>query len=135
MKKLCILLWVCLNISTFASSVCGKISEIRTPMDIQNDVVQSVLVITRTDMFTVKDEIVVVAAERALKKKLGTRLFEEYLYQHDRLAHLSEEGFTICFNEEPVISRTFPYPIVDRVRNFTIHHKTFVLYDSRKDEI
>ena len=133
--KFLIILLTLFNYSTLASSVCGKIAEIRTPMDINNNTVQSVLVITRTDMITVVDDFVVGAVEKVLREKLSLSEFETYLYKQDYLDHLSERGFTICFEQSLEPTRTFPYPIIDRVKYFTIHHKTFVLFNSRKDEI
>lgn len=133
--KIFIILLIALNYSVFAGSVCGKIAEIRTPMDRHNDRVQSVLVITKTEIFTVVDETVVSAVEKSLRTRLSMSDFEKYLFKQDYLDHLSEQGFSICFDEEPAISRDFPYPLVDKVKGFTIHHKTFVLFNSRRDEV
>lgn len=135
MKKYLFIIFLLFNFYSFATSFCGKIAELSTNIDYIEDSVTSVVVITKRDIFTIKDPLVLAATEKVLRNRMGDNRYYGYLHNLDPLDHLSSQGYSICLDNEPTITRNFQFPIADRVSNFVIYYKTFVEFNSRKDEI
>jgi hypothetical protein len=100
-------------------SECGKVVDIRIPSDRFNNHIQSISIVTRTEYFAVQDPEVIKYFTKVLYDLVPQSSIEDYLYKPDGLNHFSNEGFEVCLDGFK-IDRTWPHPITEKVRNFSI---------------